>query len=108
VTTGNLNMRAGPDTTYPVVTTIPAGAPVQVFGCVNGRSWCDALWVGQRGWVSSAWLDATVWRTAPIVRWNKAAYWNQYYVGRPWFATPRTFMGPNHRCFRGPFVTACR
>ena len=37
-TTGNVNMRAGPGTANPVITTIPAGAPVQIIGAWNPRT----------------------------------------------------------------------
>jgi len=108
IATSGVNMRAGPSTADPVVTTIPAGAPVQVYGCLADRSWCDTLWVGQRGWVSAAYLNVA-WRAAPpVVVYDRTAYWNRYYVGRPWYAQRRVVVGPNHQCFRGPRVVACR
>lgn len=120
VTTSGVNMRAGPDTAYPVVTTVPAGAPVQIYGCLADRSWCDTLWVGQRGWVSASYLNVT-WRGAPapvvtyapkvavpVVTYNQATYWNAYYAGRPWYRTRQVYVGPNHQCFRGPRAVACR
>ena len=119
-TTGSLNMRAGPSVSYPVVTQVPAGAPVQIFGCVKDGSWCDTLWVGQRGWVAGAYLSS-IYRGAPVavaahaprlgypvVVYDRDVYWNRYYVGRPWYAQRRITIGPNHQCFRGPFVRACR
>jgi uncharacterized protein YraI len=105
-TTANVNLRAGPSTGYPVVTTVPANSPVQIFGCVKASSWCDTQWLGQRGWVSSAYLSAA-WRQAPYVVYDRNAYYNRYYVGRPWYA-PRVFIGPNRQCYRGRFVVACR
>ena len=56
--TGNVNLRAGPSTQYPVVTTIRAGDRLTIFGCVRGYSWCDVNWRGNRGWVSSSYLDS--------------------------------------------------
>ena len=106
-TTANVNLRAGPSTGYPVVTTVPANAPVQIFGCVKASSWCDTLWVGQRGWVSSAYLSAA-WQSAPYVVYDRNAYYNRYYVGRPWYPRRGVYIGPKHQCFRGPFVVACR
>ena len=119
VTTGNVNMRAGPSASYPVVAQVPEGAPVQIFGRVKDGSWCDTLWVGQRGWVAGAYV-ASIYRGAPVpvatyapqlgypvVVYNQDAYWNRYYVGRPWYAPRHVFISPNHRCFRGPFVRAC-
>jgi uncharacterized protein YraI len=119
-TTGNLNMRAGPGTTFPVVAEVPAGAPVQIYGCVKGGSWCDTAWASQRGWVAGAYLTA-IWRGAPVpvatywprlgypvVVYDQNAYWNRYYVGRPWYARRHLYVGPNHTCFHGPFVAGCR
>lgn len=41
VATGNVNLRAGPSTAYPVVTVVPAGSRIVTHGCVAGYSWCD-------------------------------------------------------------------
>src|SRR3954471_8811608 len=38
VATGDVNMRSGPGTGYSVITTIPAGAPLEIYGC---SSWCQ-------------------------------------------------------------------
>jgi hypothetical protein len=43
-------MRAGPETGFPRIVTLPAGAAVTVYGCSYGWSWCDT------GWRSLAWL----------------------------------------------------
>ena len=119
-TTTPLNMRAGPGVAYPVVAALPAGAPVTIFGCVKDGTWCDTAWGRERGWVAGAYLTA-VYRGAPVVVgrywprlgypvivYNQNVYWNRYYVGRPWVARRHVFIGPNHQCFRGPLVTACR
>lgn len=109
--TADVNLRAGPSTANPVVTTIPAGAPVQIVGCLNGWSWCDTLWAGYRGWVSGAYLN-TSWQgrtvpfvayaprlRVPVVAYSGNAYWRRYYAGRPWLAGPA--YGPVHGCVRG-------
>ena len=107
VTTSSVNMRTGPSTSYQVIATIPANAPVQIFGCVQGGAWCDTAWARERGWVSSAYLSS-VWQNAPIIGFNPGAYYDQYYVGRPWYnARPRIYIGPNHKCYRGRFIVAC-
>ena len=119
-TTTPLNMRAGPGLGYPVVSALPAGAPVTIFGCVRDGTWCDTAWGPQRGWVAGAYLTA-VYRGAPVVVgrywprlgypvvvYNQNVYWDRYYVGRPWYARRHVFIGPNHQCFRGLLVTACR
>lgn len=56
-TASNLNMRTGPGTNYPVITTLPRGANVTVFGCTPDYSWCDAAFVDVKGWVSGRYLS---------------------------------------------------
>jgi uncharacterized protein YraI len=90
VATGNVNMRTGPGTNYAKITTIPAVASVEVFGC---PSWCQVAFAGAQGWVSSnyiatgasggAYYDAP----APVVIYDRPAmphrsYWR---YGRPWW-----------------------
>lgn len=43
-----INLRAGPGTHYPVVATIPGGAPVDVSGCTG--SWCAVNYPGGSGY----------------------------------------------------------
>jgi len=56
-TTANLNMRAGPGTNYPVLTTLPRNAGVTIFGCTADYRWCDAAFTTARGWVSGRYLS---------------------------------------------------
>jgi uncharacterized protein YraI len=56
--TGNVNMRSGPGTSYAQITTIPSGSTLTMHGCLNGYNWCDVSWSGRRGWVSSNYLQA--------------------------------------------------
>jgi len=97
VVTTDLNLRAGPSTTYPVVTVIPAGATVLTQGCVADFSWCDIAFGTYRGWVASAYLK-TVYNGSPViitpavatavgvvVVTYSRAYWDRYYVGYPWY-----------------------
>ncbi len=119
-TTATVNMRAGPSTAFPAVAAVPEGAPVQIYGCVKDGSWCDTAWASQRGWVAGDYLTS-IYRGAmvrvatyaprlgyPVVAYDQTAYWNRYYVGRPWYARRHLDVGPNHQCFRGPFVAGCR
>lgn len=55
--TANLNMRAGPGTNYPVITTLPQGGGVTVFGCTANFAWCDAAFSNVKGWVSGKYLS---------------------------------------------------
>jgi uncharacterized protein YraI len=95
--TSTVNMRAGPGTEYPVVDTIPAGAHVDIHGCLDDHSWCDVSWSSDHGWVSAAYLDY-LYRNqyvylpdyvdvigVPIVSFSLGSYWADYYTGRPWY-----------------------
>jgi uncharacterized protein YraI len=94
--TGDVNMRSGPGTNYAHITTIPAGAPVEVFSC---PSWCQVAYAGREGWVSSNYIaagaggavygraPAVVYQPAPVVVYERPimpprAYWR---YGRPWW-----------------------
>ena len=54
VATGSVNMRTGPGTSYAKITTIPAGAPVEVFGC---SSWCQVAYGGAQGYASANYIS---------------------------------------------------
>jgi uncharacterized protein YraI len=52
--TGDLNLRAGPGTSYAVIDTMPAGAHVNIRNCTGG--WCRLSWNGEVGWASDNFL----------------------------------------------------
>jgi len=54
-TTGSVNLRSGPGTSYARLTTVPAGAYVDVYDCA---SWCRVSWNGYEGWISGSYVDA--------------------------------------------------
>lgn len=54
ITTGNVNVRAGPGARYNKVTTLPRGAAVQVNDCRGG--WCHVHTSWGYGWVSGRYL----------------------------------------------------
>jgi len=126
VATANVNMRAGPSTTYPVVRIVPAGSTVATYGCVADYSWCDVNFGGARGWVSSSYLTTVVQGTAvvvsptvgfPVVTYTPTAYWDRHYVGYPWYARGPAYYGPYRAParvyaapprYRAPYRGACR
>lgn len=90
----NVNLRAGPGTTYYKIMLLPRGTPVQVNGCLQGYSWCDVSYGRERGWVSANYLSIfyvnQVYRPArPVVVVPSMGfdfgYWDRYYRGRPWY-----------------------
>ncbi len=96
-TTGNVNMRAGPSTQFPRVTTLPEGVTVTIHGCVSGWSWCDTSWRGWRGWVSGRYLEQLYDGRrvlvpeygpsvgVPIISFHFGNYWDRWYSDRPWY-----------------------
>jgi uncharacterized protein YraI len=56
IVTTNLNLRTGPGTNYPVIGSIPNGAPVDVSGCTSGYGWCQLSYAGRFGWAASNYL----------------------------------------------------
>lgn len=91
--TDNVNLRAGPSTSYPAVTTIAAGSSVNIHGCLSGYSWCDVTWRHNRGWVSSHFLQAryqsrrvrVVEAAPPIISFNFSTYWSNNYRHRSFY-----------------------
>ncbi len=95
--TADVNMRAGPSTAYPVIATIYAGEPVEIYGCLSGWSWCDTGWDGWRGWVAGNYLQAIYESQAvylptyapriglPVISFEFATYWDSHYHSRPWY-----------------------
>jgi uncharacterized protein YraI len=96
-TTRSVNVRAGPDTSYPAVATLGGGVPVQVMGCLDDWSWCDVAFEDNRGWAYAPYLSY-VYQGArvpfytyapsfgiPIIGFSVGSYWDRYYRGRPWY-----------------------
>jgi uncharacterized protein YraI len=54
VVSNDLNLRAGPGTSYPVISTMPAGAQVAVRNCSG--NWCQVNFGGEVGWASASYL----------------------------------------------------
>lgn len=60
----DLNLRAGPSTTYDIISVIPASKTVVVDGCLDASNWCQVTHGEFNGWASGDYLTATV--DAPI------------------------------------------
>lgn len=56
VTTANLNIREGADTTYAIITTAPNGSRVTVVSVSGASGWVNIMWDGNVGWSSKAYL----------------------------------------------------
>lgn len=88
-----VNVRAGPDPIFPLVTWIPSGTPVSVAGCTEGWRWCDIVSGRTRGWVHAQYLTNVFRNRTPIVTFSVESYWDTHYRGRPWYADRSTWMG---------------
>lgn len=91
--TANVNLRTGPGTDYYPIQVLPAGARIEVYGCLAGYTWCDVSWGQNRGWISSRYLSTFYSgptyrpqpaRPLPSITFN-FGYWDKHYVGRPWY-----------------------
>jgi uncharacterized protein YraI len=95
--TANVNLRAGPDIDYPLISTIPAGTQIAIQGCTNGWEWCDVIAYGNRGWIAGNYLQYNYQNQRvlvpaygarigiPIVSFVIGSYWGSYYQNRPFY-----------------------
>jgi len=112
ITTQGVNMRAGPDVSYPQVAYLGPGLNVNVVGCVEGWQWCDVVAGPNRGWVYSGYLSYSYYDRPtlisyggpqlgiPLISFSIGNYWDNYYRSRP-FWNNRAYWY-NHRVARAP------
>jgi uncharacterized protein YraI len=118
--TGNVNLRAGPDVSYPSIAKLRAGTTVDIQGCVDEWSWCDVSDGDDRGWIAGDFLQQEyegrrvavprygVRIGIPIVSFEFGSYWDDHYRNRSWYGqrerwshvTPR-YRGSNEQSRRG-------
>jgi uncharacterized protein YraI len=90
------DLRAGPDGQFPSVDMLPAGAQVEVFGCLSGNIWCDIGFQQDRGWVSGEDLEILYQsqrvkvvqlqvEVVPVETFQVTTYWDEHYRNRPFF-----------------------
>lgn len=109
-----INMRAGPGVDYPWIASLPPGTQTEIFGCLDGFTWCDVAAVGARGWVAGVGLNVLYGQqpepllaygpqVIPFIGFDFNNYWGTYYRGRPWFSgVDRWHGGPPGRFDHGP------
>jgi len=97
----DLNLRAGPAPTYPILTAIPSQQPVTIIGCLDDRTWCDVVWADMRGWVYAPYLtyqtvalpQAPPAQLPPPVIFEAETYWTQHYQDQPFFPERDRWFG---------------
>jgi uncharacterized protein YraI len=99
-TNQSVNLRAGPDRSFPLVSWLPGGTPVNVVGCLNGWHWCDVAVGFNRGWINGRFLSITVGNQpvlimnsgprigVPVVTFSVGPYWGAHYRNRAWYSQP--------------------
>lgn len=104
-TNRGVNMRAGPNPEFPLVASLPAGAPVEIYGCVEGYSWCDVAAGPNRGWVYADYLSYPYQNQPitvisggpaigiPLITFSVGNYWDTYYRHRPWYGNRSYWYG---------------
>jgi len=98
IVSANLNMRAGPNTNYPVVMVVPVQSSITLLGCLNGVTWCEGVYQGYHGWMNARYLqvydggryafvsDYARVATVPSLTFNFSVYWDNYYRNQPFYA----------------------
>jgi len=96
-TTQAVNVRAGPDRGFPLVTWLQAGTAVNLIGCIDGWRWCDVVVGFNRGWVYARYLSMRRRNQSllilhngrqlgiPLVTFTLGPYWDSHYRNRPWW-----------------------
>lgn len=109
VTSGMVNMRAGPDRDFPIVTVLGVGARLQVQGCLSDYRWCDVIAGGARGWVHAGYItypyqgrqvvvvDYGPSLALPIATFALGVYWADHYRRYPWYHQHRHWHSWHYR-----------
>ncbi len=97
ITTTSVNVRAGPEKSFPTATWLLSGTSVTVVGCVASWRWCDVIAGRDRGWVYTRFLSYPFNGGAvniinggpnlglPQVEFSLGPYWDEHYQNQHWF-----------------------
>jgi len=96
-TTTAVNLRAGPEKSFPTVTWHLSGTRVTVVGCVANWRWCDVIAGSDRGWIDTRYLSVpfngsvvTIINGGPNLGLPQSEfllgeYWDTHYQRKHWF-----------------------
>jgi len=97
VTVRAASIHTGPDEGFPQVRRVARDTRVNIYGCLNDRSWCDVSYGNDRGWINGSDLAAeyqgrresvaTLSGSFRIgtVTFSFGDYWENYYRQRPFY-----------------------
>ena len=102
LTTQPVNLRAGPDPAFPLVTWFPARTTVTLVGCTVDERWCDVVVGRSRGWLSSKYLSFRARNRVPTVTFSVESYWDEHYRSRPWFSDKPLWINWGAPSFQPP------
>jgi uncharacterized protein YraI len=98
-----VNVRAGPDAVFPLVTRLSSAASVHIVGCLEDGRWCDVVAGRTRGWVYASYLSYPFRsQRPPVIAFSVEEYWDAHYRRRPWFAARDEWLGWGTPSFRPP------
>jgi uncharacterized protein YraI len=98
-----VNVRAGPDQVFPLVTSLSPRTEVYVVGCTEGWHWCDIVAGRTHGWVSATNLSGPIRNPRiPFVKFSIGPYWDANYRGRPWYSSRADWANWGTPSFRPP------
>jgi uncharacterized protein YraI len=117
--TSSVNVRAGPDNSFPTVTWLLGGKSVTVEGCTANWRWCDVIAGRERGWVYARFLSypfngsaVTILKGGPNlglpqIEFSLGPYWDTHYRGQRWFGQKADYQRrwdrrPPPRAWREP------
>ena len=105
LTTGSVNVRAGPDNMFPTVTWLLSGTSVAINGCTTNWRWCDVTAGRDRGWIYSRFLSYRFNGTAvtilnggpnlglPQAEFVLGTYWDTHYQRQHWYGRKAYWQG---------------
>jgi len=86
----NVNMRAGPGTTFEALTLIPSGTAVDVTRCARG--WCSIEWQGRSGYAIATSLG--MGRPAGVAAPGQVVTGAPIYAPAPAYVVPAPYYYP--------------